>query len=82
MYAFGDGAIPVSDVGCALGIAVFAFFSGFINTVAYQLAPQLVSFENGAKVANLINMFFHAAVYCGLCISCIVRFSGLVSERG
>lgn len=79
LYTFGGDVIPKNDVVAAIGIGVFSFSSGFINTVAYQLAPTMIPVEtqttNGARVANVINTAFHAAVYGGLLISVVVYAS-------
>ena len=73
VYVFAEGVLPRNDIAAMAAIGVWSFTSGFINTVAYQLAPLNVGFENGTKVANLVNTVFHAAVYCGLAVSCSVR---------
>ena len=73
VYTFADGVLPINDTAAMAAIGVFSFTSGFINTVAYQLAPLTVGLQNGTKVANLVNTVFHAAVYCGLAVSCSVR---------
>ena len=76
LYTFGGDVIPKSDILITVFVGLFAFSSGFINTVAYQLAPTMIPTElriaNGARVANMINTVFHAAVYGGLMVSFIV----------
>ena len=76
IYTFGGDVIPKSDILITVFVGLFAFSSGFINTVAYQLAPTMIPSElriaNGARVANMINTVFHAAVYGGLSVSFIV----------
>ena len=79
LYTFAD-IIPRSDVGALLAVGLFSFSSGYINTVAYQLAPSMIPVSNramnGARVANLINTAFHAAVYVGLLVSVVAFVVG------
>jgi hypothetical protein len=76
IYTFGGDVIPKNDTLVTIFVGLFAFSSGFINTVAYQQAPTMIPSElriiNGARVANMINTVFHAAVYGGLLVSFVV----------
>ena len=68
--------IPQNDVGAVLGVFGFAFSSGYLVTLSYQLAPVLLSNHererNSMKQANLINVCFSVAVILGLILSVVL----------
>lgn len=74
IYTLTD-IIPRSDFWITLGLAVFSFFSGYIVTATYQLAPDNLSEvekSNTLKQANLLNICFSSSVLGGLLIGLIL----------
>ena len=65
---------PVSDALIYILIAIFAFSSGFINTNAYQMATNqgINKKVNGSRIANLLNVVFHLAIFLSLSIDLIL----------
>jgi len=61
--------IPKWDVAAIGGIFIFAFSSGYLATLAYQLAPLLLTYQerelNLTKQTGLINVCFSASILLG-----------------
>ena len=61
--------IPKWDVAAIGGIFLFAFSSGYLATLAYQLAPLLLTYQerelNLTKQTGLINVCFSASILLG-----------------
>lgn len=61
--------IPKWDVAAIGGIFIFAFSSGYLATLAYQLAPLLLTYQerqrNITKQTGLINVCFSASILLG-----------------
>jgi len=74
IYTLTD-ILPRSDFWITLGLAVFSFFSGYIVTATYQLAPDNLSEDeksNTPKQANVLNIVFSSSVLGGLLIGLIL----------
>jgi len=69
--------IPKNDIAAIVGVFAFAFTSGYLATLSYQLAPSLLNDhnreQNSMKQASLINVCFSASVLLGLTASFILK---------
>ena len=64
-----------SDVVACVSVGIFSMMSGYINTIAYALAPTLVTRGEATIAANVLNLAFHLAVYAALAVSVVVRYT-------
>lgn len=80
IYTFTD-IIPRNDWVFCICVGVFSYTAGYLNTVCYQLAPNMLQ-GNGAKIANVINTVFHAAIFMSLVGSFFVRYVVLADSIG
>lgn len=73
--------IPKNDALATLGVFAFAFTSGYIATLSYQLAPALLRESererNSIKQTSLVNVCFSAAVVGGLGLAFGLRGAGV-----
>jgi len=70
IYALTD-LLPRNDFLITSGLIIFSFFSGYIVTAVYQLAPDVLSEEekiNTLKQANLLNISFGISIVLGLLV--------------
>lgn len=69
---------PLNDVAAVVGVLMFAFTSGYLVTLSYQVAPTLLSTQererSTMKQASLINVCFSASVLIGLAVSIGLKF--------
>jgi hypothetical protein len=77
LYTSTNSFIPKNDVAAIMGVFAFAFSSGYLATLSYQLAPTLLNDHdrehNSMKQASLINVCFSASVLLGLTASFILK---------
>ena len=66
-----------SDWIACVSVGIFSMLSGYLNTIAYAMAPTLVDRNEATTSANILNLAFHMAVYIALAISVVVRYSGI-----
>ncbi len=68
--------IPKSDIAITIGIFLFAFTSGYLVTLAYQLAPSLLNDldrgKNLTKQNGIINVCFSIAILVGFGLSFVI----------
>jgi len=69
--------IPRNDLAITIGVFIFSFTSGYLVTLAYQLAPFLIHENererNRTQQNSLLNVFFSVSVVLGLIITFIFR---------
>lgn len=56
-------------------VALFSMLSGYFNTLAYSIAPSLVTQREATTAANALNLAFHLAVYLALSVSIVVHYA-------
>lgn len=78
IYVLTD-LIPRNDTALTVALAIFSFFSGYIVTLTYQIAPQNLSAAekvNSPNQANLLSICFSSSILGGLLIGLIMISSG------
>lgn len=69
--------LPKNDFAAVVSVFLFAFTSGYLVTLAYQLAPTLLSDNererNLTKQTSLLSIFFSVSVVLGLCATFTLR---------
>jgi hypothetical protein len=77
LYASSSNVIPKNDVAAVVFVFLFAFSSGYIATLSYQMAPILLSAEdreqNTLKQTSLVNVCFSSAVLVGVVVTFVLK---------
>ena len=76
LYCYTD-IIPRNNIGLAITIMIFSFFSGYIVTAVHQQAPDALNAEekgNVLKQANLLNICFSVSILIGLLLGLLMEF--------
>ena len=70
--------IPKWDFGAICGIFTFAFTSGYLSTLSYQLAPSLLEDNererNLTRQNGLINVCFSSSILMGFALTFVIDF--------
>lgn len=70
--------IPKWDVGAVFGIFTFAFTSGYLATLSYQLAPSLLQSNererNLTKQNGLLNVCFSSSILMGFALTFAIDY--------
>ena len=64
-----------SDVGFCVAIGIFSFFSGYLVTNAFQIAPTTVPPAYKAQVANMCSVSFQTAFAAALVTALLLRMA-------
>jgi len=68
--------LPQSNTFITIYVAVFAFFSGFLSVLAYQLSQELCGESAAAKdmSAKWMNVTFQSATFAASCLSLALSY--------
>lgn len=69
----GGGLLPRNDAIFCSFIAAFSFSSGYLVTVASQVAPETVPQRHRAAVANQCTIAFQGAFAAALLLALVIR---------